>query len=182
MVALASLLGACGPAVEGEELEGGKSTVAPAKESKAPGFSDPDAFEFAETGGVHAQALIGDLGTALGAPAATYSAISTTSNQWSVSCNFGGSRDISYIWQAPSTGSYTFSTIGSNFDTVLQIRNYRNASEILGCNDDYSTTAQSRIEFDSLAKGTALLIIIEAYDGSNSGGYGNYARLNIYKN
>ncbi|RKH52185.1 hypothetical protein D7W81_40035 [Corallococcus aberystwythensis] len=176
------MLVACGPAVEGEEFEGGKPTVTPAKEARASVFSDPDALEFAETGHVHAQGLIADLGTALGAPAATYSAISTTSNQWSVSCNGGGSRDISYIWQAPSTGSYTFSTIGSNFDTVLQIRNYRNASEILGCSDDYSNTEQSRIEFASLAKGTALLIIIEAYDGSNSGSYGNYARLNIYKN
>nr|QKW93559.1 hypothetical protein [Archangium gephyra] len=168
--------------MEGEEFEGGESTVAPTKERKAPDFSDPDAFEFVKTRDVHAQALIGDLGGAIGAPVATYAAISTTSNQWSVSCNGGGSRDISYVWTAPATGSYTFSTIGSNFDTVLQIRNYRNASEILGCNDDYHTTEQSRIVLDSLPAGTALLIIIEAYDGSASNTYGNYARLNIYKN
>jgi hypothetical protein len=164
--------------MEGEEFEGAESTVATAKKDKVPGASDPDASEVSEPERVHAQGLVGDLGSALGSPVATYAYISTASNQWSVSCNGGSSRDIAYVWTVPATGSYSFSTGGSNFDTVLQIRNYRNTSEVMGCNDDTSTTLQSRITLSGLVRGVTLLIIIEGYAGE----YGNYSRLNIIKN
>ncbi|WNG32628.1 hypothetical protein F0U60_02705 [Archangium minus] len=127
---------------------------------------------------VHAQTFLGDLGRVVASPAATYAYISTASNQWSVSCNGGSSRDIAYVWTVPETGSYTFTTSGSNFDTVMQIRNYRATSEVMGCNDDTSTTLQSRITLSGLVRGVSLLIIIEGYDGE----YGNHARLNIVKN
>ncbi|WP_163988916.1 hypothetical protein [Pyxidicoccus caerfyrddinensis] len=177
-VAFASLLGACGPAPEGEELEGAEPTAVTAKSPKTPGASEPDASEVAEPGEVHAQTFVGDLGSALGSPVATYPYISTASSQWSVNCNGGSSRDIAYLWTTPATGSYTFSTGGANFDTVLQIRPYNDTAAILGCNDDTSTTVQSRITLNSLFKGAKLLIIIEAYAGD----YGNHARLNISKN
>ncbi|MFP2932043.1 hypothetical protein ACLESO_44140 [Pyxidicoccus sp. 3LG] len=164
--------------MEGEELEGSEPTVAPAKGPETSGVSDPDASEVAEPGMVHAQTLVGDLGSVVASPAATYPYISTASNQWSVSCNGGSSRDIAYIWRVPATGSYSFTTGGSNFDTVLQIRNYRATSEIMGCNDDTSTTLQSRINLTGLVRGTMLLIIIEGYAGE----YGTLARLNIYQN
>jgi hypothetical protein len=63
-------------------------------------------------------------------------------------------------------------------DTVLQIRNYRSTSEVMGCNDDYGSGLQSRITLSGLIKGSVLLIIVEGYAGE----YGNYARLNIVKN
>lgn len=140
--------------------------------------TDPDASEIASPGTVHAQGLIGDLGTQLGSPLATYAYISTTSNQWSVSCNGGSSRDISYVWTVPATGSYSFSTSGSNFDTVLQIRHLSDTASIMGCNDDYGSGLQSKITLSGLVKGVKLLIIIEGYAGE----YGNFARLNITKN
>ncbi|MCP3139438.1 hypothetical protein [Pyxidicoccus xibeiensis] len=171
-VVLASLLGACGPALEDAELSG-----AEAKEPNPETF-DPDAFEFAEPGMVQAQTLLGDLGGAVGSPVATYEYISTASNQWSVSCNGGSSRDIAYVWTAPATGSFTFSTGGSNFDTVLQIRHYSNTSSVMGCDDDTSTTLQSSITLSGLVKGVRLLIIIEGYAAE----YGTLARLNIRKN
>jgi hypothetical protein len=96
----------------------------------------------------------------------------------SVSCNGGSSRHIAYVWRAPATGSYTFSTGGSNFATVLQIRHYTATSEIMGCNDDVRSSLQSRITLSGLVSGAQLLIIIEGYAGE----YGNYARLNIVKN
>jgi hypothetical protein len=127
---------------------------------------------------VYAQTLLGDLGSALGSPVATYPYISSASNQWSISCNYGSSRDISYVWTVPATGSYTFSTAGSNFDTVLQIRHLNNTSEIMGCNDDTSSSLQSRITLSGLVRGVRLLIIVEGYAGE----YGDYARLNIVRN
>jgi hypothetical protein len=127
---------------------------------------------------VQAQTFVGDLGSRMGSPVATYASISTASNQWSVSCNGGSSRDIAYLWTVPETGSYRFSTGGSNFDTVLQIRHYSNTSSVMGCNDDYGSSLQSRITLSGLVKGVKLLIIIEGYAGE----YGNDARLNIVKN
>lgn len=175
VAACAFLLGACGPALDGEPLE----DVAPtAEKPKTSGTTDPGASEIAEPGMVYAQGIVGDLGTQMGTPVATYTSISTASNQWSVSCNGGSSRDIAYVWTVPETGSYSFGTSGSNFDTVLQIRNYRATSEVMGCNDDYGSSLQSRITLSGLIKGSILLIIIEGYAGQ----YGNYARLNIIKN
>ncbi|HEX8818535.1 MAG TPA: hypothetical protein VF794_01315 [Archangium sp.] len=139
---------------------------------------DPGAAEISGAGTVHEQGLVGDLETRLGSPVATYASISTTSNQWSVSCNEGSSRDISYVWTVPETGSYTFSTRYSNFDTVLQIRHLSNTSSVMGCNDDYGSNLYSRTTLSGLVKGVKLLIIIEGYAGE----YGNDARLNIVKN
>jgi hypothetical protein len=160
-----TLAAGCGPAPEDMKPEASANT-------------DPDAFEIANPRMVQAQGFIGDLGTQLGSPVATYAAISTTSNQWSVSCNGGSSRDISYVWTAPATGSYSFSTGGSNFDTVLQIRHYNDTASVMGCNDDAGSGLQSRITLSGLVKGVRLLIIVEGYAGD----YNNYARLNIVKN
>jgi hypothetical protein len=175
MAVCAFVLGACGPAIEGEEVE---PTTAVDKKSRAPSTLDSEAAEVAEPGTVHAQTFVGDLGRLLGSPVATYAYISTASNQWSVSCNGGSSRDIAYVWTVPETGSYTFSTLGSNFDTVLQIRHYSSTSNIMGCDDDTSSTLQSSITLSGLVRGVRLLIIIEGYAGE----YGNFARLNIRKN
>jgi hypothetical protein len=139
--------------------------------------TDPDASEFTDPT-LYAQTLVADLGTRVASPVATYSAINTASNQWSVSCNGGSSRDISYVWTVPETGSYSFGTSGSNFDTVLQIRHLTSTSSVMGCNDDYGSGLQSRITLSGLVKGVKLLIIIEGYAGE----YGDYARLNIVKN
>lgn len=174
--ACASLLGACGPALEeGEQLEGAAPTTA--KPSTSDNI-DPAAFELSEAGTVHAQTLLGDLGSRLGSPVATYSAINTASNQWSLSCNGGSSRDISWVWTVPETGSYSFGTSGSDFDTVLQIRHLSNTSSIMGCNDDYGSGLNSRITLSGLVKGVKLLIIMEGYAAE----YGSLARLNIIKN
>ncbi len=159
-----TLAAGCGPAPEDMKPEASETT-------------DPDASEFT-SGTVHAQTLVGDLGTRIGSPLATYAYINTASNQWSVSCNGGSSRDISYVWTVPETGSYSFGTSGSNFDTVLQIRHLTSTSSVMGCNDDYGSGLQSRITLSGLVKGVKLLIIIEGYAGE----YGDYARLNIVKN
>mmetsp|Transcript_20506 Transcript_20506/g.34212 ORF Transcript_20506/g.34212 Transcript_20506/m.34212 type:complete len:667 (+) Transcript_20506:148-2148(+) len=45
-------------------------------------------------------------------------------------------RPIKRIFTATFAGSYTFSTLNTNFDTVLAIRNYTTCDE-LGCSDDF---------------------------------------------
>ncbi|WP_158623853.1 hypothetical protein [Corallococcus llansteffanensis] len=40
------------------------------------------------------------------------------------------------MWRVPAAGTYSFSTRNSNFDTIMEIRNYKATSEVLSCNDD----------------------------------------------
>jgi hypothetical protein len=61
-------------------------------------------------------------------------------------------------------------------DTILEIRNYRSTSEVIACDDDTSSTYQSLITLNSLARGAKLLIIIEGYEGDCGNAY-----LNIIK-
>ena len=171
----ALLLGACGPAPEGEELEAaGPGAFNDAKPRKS-GATAPYVPELMEPGTVSQQSFAGDLGSRLGAPIATYNTCSA-SNQWRTTCGSGSSRDVSYVWRVPETGAYSFSTINSSFDTVLEIRNYRATSEVMGCNDDTGSVYQSRVTLTGLVKGVLLLITIEGYEGD----CGN-VQLNISK-
>ncbi|HZI16129.1 MAG TPA: hypothetical protein VE153_37535 [Myxococcus sp.] len=163
----ALLLAACGPVPEGEELEPTESMT------KRPVGSSP--VEDLEPGEVTQLTFAGDLGSRLGSPVATYASTCTASNQWRTSCGSGSSRDIAYVWRVPETGTYTFSTTGSDFDTVLEVRHYNDSASVLGCNDDTSTTLQSRFT-NAFIRGTLLLIIIEGFEGDCGA-----ARLNIIK-
>lgn len=121
---------------------------------------------------------VGDLGRNVGIPIATYPNTCTATNQWTTTCGYGvAGKDISYVWTVPTTGSYRFSTINANFDTVLEIRNYNNTSQVLGCNDDEPNSLQSRVSLSNLIAGTRLLITIDGYDRECG-----YATLNIAKN
>jgi hypothetical protein len=162
------LLGACGPAPEGEETDVAELMKLKAEKPRTPDLSELDT--------VTQQTMVGDLGTSQGTPLAIYPTTCTASNQWRTTCGSGSSRDISYVWTVPATGVYTFSTRNSNFDTVLEIRNYHATSEVIACNDDTSTTLQSSITLNSLIRGTKLLITIEGYEGDCGA-----AHLNILK-
>ena len=164
----ALFLGACGPVPEGEEFEAGEPGM---KEAVEPG-----PIEDSEPQNVSQMTFVGDLGGRLGTPVTTYPTTCTASRQWRTTCGYGSSPDISYVWRVPETGAYTFSTTGSSFDTVLEIRHYTSTSDVLACNDDTSTTRQSRLTLNGLIRGTLLLIIIDGYDGDCGSAY-----LNIIK-
>jgi len=156
VVAAVFLLGACGPMPEEEGLE--------EPGPKGSGGAEGEVLED-EPGEVSQMTLVGDLGSALGSPIASYPSTCTASNQWRTTCGSGSSRDIAYVWRVPSTGKYSFSTINSDFDTVLEIRHFTSTSSVMGCNDDTSTTYQSRVTLNGLVAGVQLLIIIEGYEG-----------------
>jgi Concanavalin A-like lectin/glucanases superfamily len=126
----------------------------------------------ADTSLVEQHTFLGDLGVALGSPVAT-SSTSGLSNDYTPICIANSAApDASYTWTAPSTGAYTFTTAGSAFDTVLDVRAY-NSGASLGCNDDSNGTLQSSVGVN-LNAGQTLLIVIDGY-GSSQGQY----RLNI---
>lgn len=173
MAVCAVLLEACGPAPKGAVGAEGETSGKP----EASKGADPDPLEVPESERVSAMTFVKDLGMALGSPVDTHRAIRSASNQWAIGCNDGASRDLSYVWKAPSAGSYMFSTTGSNFDTVLEVRGLGATSGPKGCNDDVGNGLNSRLNLD-VAENESVLIIIEGYSGE----YGTLTRLNILKN
>ncbi|MCP3102143.1 hypothetical protein LZ198_25060 [Myxococcus sp. K15C18031901] len=167
-VAAVVMSGACGPVPPEEEGLG---------EWGPEGSGGTGSEVLGEPSEVSQMTFVGDLGRALGSPIATHPSTCTASNQWRTTCGSGSSRDISYVWTVPETGKYTFSTINSNFDTVMEIRHFTSTSSVMGCNDDTSTTPQSRVTLNGLVKGVQLLIIIEGFEGACGAVTLNIARL-----
>ncbi|WP_309887987.1 hypothetical protein [Archangium sp.] len=126
-----------------------------------------------ELGSLEQQTYGADLGRAVG-PSVASTNTCGLSNDFKPSCGFSsGAPDVAYIWTAPWTANYTFTTQGSNFDTLLEVRPYNNTPQSLGCNDDSNGTLQSSVTA-SLSAGQTVLIITDGY-GSACGG----AKLNI---
>lgn len=114
----------------------------------------------------------GDLGTVLGSAVASGSTLGM-SNGHQPSCASSEAPEATYTWTAPSDGSYIFTTFGSGFDTVLEIRT---STQILGCNDDSNRTTQSTVNVPLWA-GQTVEIVIDGY-GSAAGSYElNIARI-----
>jgi len=102
----------------------------------------------------------GDLGTATGAFSGT---IPMTDTAWlGGSCPpaVGGAQ---HTWTAPDTATYTFSTAGSSFDTVLYVTTGCNGDDAgLACNDD-SGGLQSAATL-ALTAGDTVVVTIGAFD------------------
>ncbi|MBL4687825.1 MAG: hypothetical protein JKY37_24765 [Nannocystaceae bacterium] len=117
----------------------------------------------------------GWLGSALGASVVTGST-KGKNNEFDATCVKGIARDVSYTWTAPSTASYTFTTAGSNFDTVLHIRSFADSSETLGCDDNSGGATHSAVSV-ALTEGTTVIIVV---DGPHKSEFGKFA-LGIYE-
>lgn len=85
----------------------------------------------------------------------------------------GGTRSIWYSWQSPTTGSVTFDTSGSSFDTVLGVYtgNAVNALNVVAQNDDVvaGTVRTSTVTFNAVA-GTVYKIAVDGYNNGGAGG------------
>jgi hypothetical protein len=93
---------------------------------------------------------------------------------WFPSCGFGSSSEQVHRFFAPTAGSYTFSTAGSGFDTVLSVLDSFSCGE-LGCNDNFGGFATSSVTVP-LGADQPVLIAVDgngvsgAYDLSISSG------------
>jgi hypothetical protein len=103
----------------------------------------------------------GDLGQALGASIANATTC-TGANDFTPSCSISSAPDISYTWTAPRRANYTFSTEGSNFDTIIEVRPYNDISQSFGCNDDSGGTTQSSLTVP-LEAGQTMLVVVDGY-------------------
>lgn len=82
--------------------------------------------------------------------------------------DFGG-VSVWYRWQAPATGNVSFTTAGSNFDTLLAVYTGTSVSSLtpVVSNDDESfpSSLTSRVTFNAVA-GTTYRIAVDGYGGA----------------
>ncbi len=116
-----------------------------------------------------------DLGWAVGASLITGTTVGDD-DDLTQSCGGGSSgADRVHRWIAPVTGSFTFDTNGSAYDTVLTL--YQNdCTTELNCDDDGGIGLQSSITRDLLT-GDEILIVVEGWVANE----GNYI-INITEN
>jgi len=95
--------------------------------------------------------------------------------------NGGGTRSIWYQWQAPTSGSVTFDTSGSTFDTVLGVYtgNAVNSLTVIGQSDDVvpGTLRTSSVTFNAVG-GTTYKIAVDGYNNGGAGGDVGSVKLN----
>ena len=80
----------------------------------------------------------------------------------------GSGPELAYAWTAPSTGIFTFDTIGSSIDTVLYVRNGSCTGAELACNDD-AIDADSAVAV-SLTQGQTVIIFVDTF-GTTGGAF-----------
>lgn len=83
-------------------------------------------------------------------------------------CSYTDAPDVTYLWTAAAAGTYTLSTEGSSFDTVLSVRSGCGATATeLDCNDDiaWPSNRQSKLTITLNAE-QSILIVIDSYSAS----------------
>jgi hypothetical protein len=77
----------------------------------------------------------------------------------------GIGRSAVYSWTPPDSAAYQINTVGSTFDTVLDVR-FACDGQSLACNDD-TTTQQSSLQLPAGLPRLPLVIVIQAYGGGD---------------
>ncbi|MBI2376998.1 MAG: DUF4215 domain-containing protein [Deltaproteobacteria bacterium] len=111
-----------------------------------------------------------DLGSATGAAVANGSneLLDDTTNPV---CTGGtGGHDAIFAWTAPASGSFTFTTAGSTFDTVIYL--FGVGCDQIACHDDVAFPADptSTVTVD-LSVGQAIWIVVDGYSEFSIGDY-----------
>jgi hypothetical protein len=91
----------------------------------------------------------------------------------------GPGQSVWYRWTAPATQTYTFDTIGSEFDTVLAVYTGTSVSglTVIASNDDGNGNVTSVLSFAAI-QGTTYSIAIDAYNGTLPSGQSALTVLN----
>jgi hypothetical protein len=131
--------------------------------------------------------LVGCSGTALGTNLNT-TRESGEPNHLSLSNSGAGTHSIWYQWQAPSTGSVNFTTLGSAYDTVLAVYtgNSVNSLSVVIQNDDIPDVpgqphqVTSSVTF-SVVAGNIYRIAVDGFDNGGDGGDMGPLKLNWFQ-
>ena len=115
-----------------------------------------------------------DLGSSVGASITTGSNIGEDDNGVMSCAGLGGDdqgEDVIFTWTAPASGTYQVDTIGSTYDTVLEVRPDRCSVTVLACDDEGGGgPGNSLLWFDAVA-GEEYAIWLDAWESSEAGGY-----------
>ena len=88
---------------------------------------------------------------------------------WHSNCAGDGGQDFVWRWTSPATGWYTFSTVGSTYDTVLGLFWPGCSADEATCSDDDVDVAA---EFSApVTEGETILILLDAYAAEDVGDY-----------
>jgi len=93
-------------------------------------------------------------------------------NSLGASCGGTGAPEQTFVYTVPVDGTYTFDTLGSDFDTVLAIRANTCSGMELGCNDDFSG-ASSRLTLP-LTAGQHVVIVVDGFADLFGASAGNF--------
>ena len=127
-----------------------------------------DATTTASDGAV-AACMARDLGSALGTAVATGNT-DTGTTSFAGGCGGDEAPESALTWTAPAAGAYTFSTEGTDFDTVLYVNDGACDGTELDCNDD-SPDANGDLWSAvtvTLRSGQRVAVFVDGY-GSKSG-------------
>jgi len=110
--------------------------------------------------------MSGDLGNRLG----RVTSGSTTGRPSSMTpvCGTATASDIALRWTAPADGTYTFDTVGSGYDTVLDILSGCSGTS-LGCNDDFNGSANNYASAVTvvLSVGQSIIVLVDGFSGAS---------------
>lgn len=87
------------------------------------------------------------------------------------SCASGGiAADAAFTWTAPAAGRYHISTAGSDFDTLVFVREGGCEGREIGCNDDANGELTSEVSLD-LESCQTITVIVDGFDEAAEGNF-----------
>lgn len=104
-----------------------------------------------------------DLGSATGSRAAT-GTLGDTGGTFFATCGRSG-RDVLLRWRAPSAGSWRFDTAGSDYDTVLHLRDGDCTGPEVACSDDVGGGDYTSRLSATLRMGQVVTVVLSGFNG-----------------
>ena len=114
-----------------------------------------------------------DIGSMVGVAVATGTNIGMLDTTDGYCTQGTGGEDVTFLWTAPFSGTFTFDTSASNYDTVLYIQE-NCLTEQFECNDDAdfaNGVYSARLSDVYVGAGESIVITIDAYDSYEQGDY-----------
>lgn len=108
-----------------------------------------------------------DLASATGARAAT-GVVGDSGGTFFATCGRSG-RDVLLRWRAPSAGAWRFDTAGSDYDTVLHLRDGDCAGPEIACGDDVGGGDYTSRLTATLREGQVVTVVVSGFNGRPEG-------------
>ncbi|MEZ4408536.1 MAG: hypothetical protein R3A52_18985, partial [Polyangiales bacterium] len=108
-----------------------------------------------------------DLGSATGASVAS-GTVGDTGGTFFASCARSG-RDVLLRWRAPADGAWRFDTAGSDYDTVLHLRDGDCDGPEIACSDDVGGGDYTSNLLATLRTGQVVTVVLSGFNGRPEG-------------